>query len=113
MKINKNNAFQLWKKHYGDCQFAVDFHGNLMCRDSYGNENDTITYHGKKYKCGWNIHHILPLAHGGTSVKDNLICTNIYTNNAAEDKVTFWIDSYNYQVQRIPNTNRHTIVKLN
>ena len=50
---------------------------------------------------------------GGTNKKHNLICTNIYTNAEAEDKITYWIDDCLYQVQRIPGTREYQIVKLN
>ena len=68
---------------------------------------------GKIIYCGWNIHHILPLSCGGTNEKHNLICTNIYTNDEAEDKITYWIDDCLYQVQKVYGTREHQIVKLN
>ena len=37
MKICKSNALRLWDAYYGNVRFAEDFHGNLMCRDGYGN----------------------------------------------------------------------------
>ena len=49
----------------------------------------------------------------GTNAGSNLICTNIATNDAAEDKITFWIDESLYQVQRKYGTSEHEIVKLN
>ena len=39
MKICKSNALRLWDAYYGNVRFAEDFHGNLMCRDGYGNAN--------------------------------------------------------------------------
>lgn len=59
------------------------------------------------------IHHVLPVALGGTNAVSNLICTNIATNAAAEDKITFWIDDSLYQVKRIRGTHNHEIVELN
>lgn len=53
------------------------------------------------------------IACGGTNEKQNLICTNIYTNDMAEDKITYWIDDCLYQVRRIYGTREHEIVKLN
>ena len=112
MKICKANALRLWEENFGNTQFAEDFHGNLMYRDGYGNDEFCIyTYRGITC-CGWNIHHILPISCGGTNEKHNLICTNIYTNAEAEDKITYWIDDCLYQVQRISGTREYQIVKL-
>ncbi len=113
MKICKASALNLWDQHFGKVMFAEDFHGNLMCRDGYGNRNYTVNKYGKTIYCGWNIHHILPIACGGTNEKQNLICTNIYTNDEAEDKITFWIEGCLYQVQKVYGTSEHEIVKLN
>ena len=113
MKICKRNALGLWKENFGNALFAKDFHGNLMCRDGYGINDFCINRWGKVIYCGWNIHHILPLSCGGTNEKNNLICTNIYTNDKAEDKITFWIEDCLYQVQRIYGTREYHIVKLN
>ena len=112
MKICRANAFRLWHEHYGDVLYAEDFHGNLMCKNGYGDENYHVNYRGETIYCGWNLHHILPTAHGGTNEKHNLICTNIYTNREAEDKITYWIDDCLYQVQRISGTPEYQIVKL-
>ena len=113
MKINKKNAFLLWEEYFGNQQYAEDFHGNLMCRDGYGNPDYYIFYYGKKIYCGWNIHHILPVAKGGSNRKNNLICTNIYTNEMADDKTTYWIDDSLYQVQHIWGEEGYGIFKLN
>ena len=113
MKIYKATALRLWKECYGNKQFVEDFHGNLMCREGYGNEMFYVNSWGKKIYCGWNIHHILPLSCGGTNEKYNLICTNIYTNAETEDRITYWIDNCLYQVQRIYGTRKYRIVKLN
>lgn len=101
VRINKKNALRLWKEAYGDVRFAEDFHGYLMCRDGYGISDFFIIEDGKKIYCGWNIHHILPKASGGTNAIKNLICTNIATNDEAADKITFWIEDCLYQVKRI------------
>ncbi len=113
MKINRQSAIRLWEERYGDKQFADDFHGYLMCKYGYGNSNFYIIDRGKKIYCGWNIHHILPIANGGTNAKENLICTNIETNNEAEDKITYWIDDSLYQVKRISGTYKYGIYKIN
>ena len=113
MKICKTNALRLWDEQFGNVRFAEDFHGNLMCRDAYGDEEFCVNHWGKVIYCGWNIHHILPISCGGTNEKHNLICTNTCTNDEAEDKITYWIDDCLYQVQRISGTREYQIVKLN
>ena len=57
MKINKYNALRFWEECYGSKQYAEDFHGNLMCKDGYGNNNFSVNYYGQEIYCGWNIHH--------------------------------------------------------
>lgn len=112
MKINRTNAMQLWYDYYGDVEFANDFHGNIMYRFAYGDPNYYFVDNGEKIYCGWNIHHILPKAHGGTNSYDNLICTNILTNEAAADKTTYWIDDSRYQVKKIPSSHAYKIVGI-
>ncbi len=112
MKICKATALRLWEESFGDVMFAEDFHGNLMCRDGYGKRNYISNKYGKPIHCGWNIHHILPISYGGTNERHNLICTNIHTNDEADDKITFWIDNCLYQVQKVYGTSKYTIIKL-
>ena len=69
MKICRKNALRLWEEYFGNSEFAEDFHGNLMCRDGYGDANFSIYRFGERIYCGWNIHHILPLSCGGTNEK--------------------------------------------
>ena len=113
MKISRSSALRLWAQRYGDAKFAEDFHGNLMYRDAYGDDERFVVVHGTRIGCGWNIHHILPAALGGTNAVSNLVCTNIATNAAAENKITFWIDDFLYQVKRIRGSHNHKIVKQN
>ena len=112
MKINRTNALQLWEECFGDVEFAEDFHGNLMCRSAYGDADYFVRRRGRDIYCGWNLHHILPKNHGGTNAVENLICTNILTNESAADKITYWIDDSLYQVQRVFGSNAHQIVRL-
>ena len=112
MKINKYNALRFWEECYGSKQYAEDFHGNLMCKDGYGNNNFSVNYYGQEIYCGWNIHHILPSACGGTNAKSNLLCTNIATNEEAGDRITFWIGESLYQVKRIYGTRDHEIISI-
>ncbi len=111
MKINRKNAMRLWKICYGNSRYAEDFHGNLMCKDGYGDSDYYVYDNGKRIYCGWNLHHILPKAAGGTNAVDNLLCTNIATNEEAADKITFWIDDCLYQVKR--TEYGHDIFRLN
>lgn len=100
MRINRENAMKLWERDYGMRYYAEDFHGYLMCKDGYGNPDYYSYVNGRRIYCGWNIHHILPKAHGGNNHESNLVCTNIVTNEEASDKITFWIDDSLYQVRR-------------
>lgn len=129
MKISKATALRLWDERYGDTLWVEDFDGGLMYRDAYNDrEVSAVRTIGNRYAlntqlilglfdnqkiyCGWNLHHILPKANGGTNAKDNLLCTNIITNDEAEDKTTFWIDDRNYQVQWNKQTGLHEICLL-
>lgn len=114
MKINKETALRLWMEHYGFASYARDFHGNLMCRDAYGETHRFyLGPRGERLDYSWNIHHILPVARGGSDEKHNLICTHTATNEAAGDKITYRIDDSLYQVRRIRGTREYEIVKLN
>ena len=113
MKLSRSNALRLWEQCYGDVKFAEDFHGYLMYRDAYGDNEYFVVNHGVRIYCGWNLNHILPAALGGTNAISNLICTNMATNTAAGAKITFWIDDCLYQVKRICGTHNHEIVELN
>jgi len=112
MKITRENAMYLWNRCFGCAKFAEDFDGGLMYREAYGDEDYFIRRCGEKIYCGWNIHHILPVARGGTNAENNLLCANIITNKAAGDKITYWIDGSLYQVKKVSGTGRHKIVKL-
>lgn len=112
MKINRVNALQIWQNCFADNEYATDFHGNLMCRSAYGDSNHYIVTGGNKVYCGWNIHHVLPKTHGGTNASDNLICTNILTNEQAADKTTYWIDDSLYQVRKISGAHEYEIVRI-
>ena len=112
MKLSRNAAMRLWEQCFGDERFAKDFHGNLMCRDAYGDRDAYIVENGQEIYCGWNLHHILPKALGGSDAFSNLLCTNIITNDETEDKVTFWVDDNLYQVQKIRGQHEYDIVRL-
>lgn len=129
MKIGKATALQFWDERYGSRKWVEDFDGGLMYRDAYNNRevwavrtfgnqyalstNGYFVSDNQKIYCGWNLHHILPKANGGTNTKDNLICTNMITNDEAEDKTTFWINDRNYQVQWNKQTGLREIFRLN
>ena len=111
MKICRKNALKLWEMCYGSAVYAEDFHGNLMCRDGYGNPDFYIYENGERIYCGWNLHHILPKACGGSNAIGNLLCTNIATNEEAGDRITFWIEDSLYQVWKSEDSN-YRIVEL-
>src|SRR5574344_1237556 len=109
MKITKKMALALWDETFGDCEVAQDFSGRWMVKDAYGvrdaeeelsdftnRQNDVGTY----VNVGWDIHHILPVAKGGTSVPENLLCVAIETNEEAGDKTTFWANESLFQIRR-------------
>ncbi len=100
MKISRKIAQKLWIEAYGNKKLVKDFSGNYMYYDAYGNQNYTRTIKGQSIKCGWNIDHILAKSKGGQTVKSNLACTNISTNQAKADKNTFWINGTKYQVKK-------------
>ena len=112
MQIKRKNAMKLWYRHFGNRDYAEDFAGGLMYREAYGNPDYYEFRGGQRIYCGWSIHHILPKACGGTDAMDNLACTNIITNELAEDKVSFWIDGHLYQVQKIRFSKSHQIVLI-
>ena len=112
MKINRETAYKVWESKYGYVDYANDFHGNYMCKKAFGKRNYYEIIGGRKVYCGWNIHHILPKACGGTNRFTNLTCTNIITNDLAEDKITFAIDDNIYQVRRIIGTRDHKLVRI-
>ena len=112
MKISKKNALELWEAMFGSSDYAEDFDGGLMYKYAYG-DSDYFEYRsGHKVYCGWNIHHILPKACGGSNDISNLLCTNIITNEIAGDKVSYWIDDRLYQVQKIKGTHTYQIVRV-
>lgn len=100
MNINKKSALKFWDETYGEKAYIVkDFHGNYMCRDAYADKDFQVDIKGKKVNCGWNIHHMKPKSQGGKNAKENLICTNITTNEKAGNKTTYWIDDKLYQIK--------------
>ena len=112
MKTSRATAMQVWSAFYGDALYAEDFDGGLMYRDAYGDRAYYIFDCGQKIYCGWNLHHILPKSCGGTNIRENLVCTNIITNDAAGNKITFWIEQSLYQVKRNKKSGKYSIVKI-
>ena len=113
MKISKENAYELWESMFGNSEYAKDFDGGLMYKYAYGDSNYYELRGGYKVYCGWNIHHILPKACGGSNSIDNLTCTNIITNEQAGDKVSYWIEDRFYQVKKIKGKHAYQICRAN
>ena len=113
MKLNKETAFKVWEYEHGCAEYAEDFAGNYMCKNAFGKRNYYEKNNGTKIYCGWNLHHILPKACGGSNKFVNLTCTNIITNDLAQDKTTFNIDDCIYQVKKTFGHREHEIFKLN
>lgn len=112
MKITRNNAMALWEEFFGNSDYAEDFDGGLMYKYAYG-QNDYYEFRGgQRIYCGWNIHHILPKACGGDDSKGNLVCTNILTNEAAGDKISYWIEDKLYQVKKIKGSHQYAIYQI-
>ena len=112
MKISKKEAYELWEATYGSKEYAKDFDGRLMYKHAYGDPNYYEYHDDQKVYCGWNIHHILPRACGGCNTRENLICTNIITNELAADKTSYWIDGHLYQVKKIKGTHEYEIERI-
>ena len=112
MKINRKNAFRLWEERYGKKTVVKDFHGNWMYKEGYGNPHYRVRRFGKLVYGGWNLHHILPASCGGTNEETNLICTNIRTNQAAQNKITYWVDNSLYQVKHGEKKGSYEIKRL-
>ena len=113
MKVTKELAMQIWQNHYGFKEYAYDFDGGLMYKGAYGDSDYFVNDNGDKIYCGWNLHHILPKAKGGKTNIDNLVCTNIITNDEAGDKITYWINGSLYQVKKKKGTSKYQIVCVN
>ncbi|EGV00377.1 hypothetical protein MCSF7_00206 [Mycoplasmopsis columbina SF7] len=96
MQINRDKALALWEKHYGYRTEAKDFAGRIMYKNAYGNQDSDY---------GWNIHHIFPVAKGGTNIEHNLVCANIETNWEAGDKINFWANGRLFSVQKVEAIN--------
>ena len=100
MKINRNTAYAIWQEEFGNVKWATDFAGRVMYFDDFGDRKIYRPYKGRYIYTGWNLHHILPKANGGTNAKFNLTCTNIITNEEAGDRTTFVIGDTMYQVRK-------------
>ena len=85
---------------YGDERFAEDFHGYLMCKDGYGNP-DFFVYEGnERIYCGWNLHHILPKALGGTNAISNLIFWSGNKGRGTNEGALAFVKRMNYYLSK-------------
>ncbi len=101
MRLSKETAQHIWKEKYGNKKLVKDFSGKYMYYDAYGDRNYSRNINGAKTYCGWNIDHILAKSKGGQTVKSNLACTNISTNQAKANKNTYWLNGIKYQVKKM------------
>ena len=112
MKINRKTALVIWEREFGNAIWATDFAGRIMYFEDFGDRDVYRWYNGRYIYTGWNLHHILPKANGGTNAKTNLTCTNIMTNDEAGNRTTFIIDDVIYQVKRNPGELGHYISEI-
>ncbi len=104
MDINEANAKQLWRDRYGNEDNVKDFTGRWMYFDDYGKQEKLRKSQGGEMRdYGWNIHHMLPEAKGGTDDKNNLEIVHWETNAEASDKTSYTIDGVAYEVRRHSN----------
>ena len=110
MKNKTKKAQKVWQEEYGNQKLVKDFSGRYMYFDAYNNRNYTHIINGKLEYCGWNIDHILPISKGGKSVKENLQCVNILTNDEKSNKTTSKIAEKYFQV--LKTRNKYTMRQI-
>ncbi len=64
--MKKEDALVVWKREFGDVDFAHDFSGKKIKRADYQIENQV----------GWVVSYIMPLNKGGKDTPDNMIILN-------------------------------------
>lgn len=102
MNINEENAKELWRSRYGAEDNIQDFTGKWMYYYDYGKQNELRnSKDGKRRDYGWNIHHMLPEAKGGTNNKKNLEIVHWETNSSASDKTVYTINGVIYEVRKL------------
>ncbi len=103
MKITEKIAKELFKEKYPS-GIGYDFRGRKMILENYNMKNMNDNF---------NIDHILPVSKGGKTIKENLECTNIITNEIKGDKTTWEDNGITFQVKRVKgNKDAHIVVKL-
>jgi hypothetical protein len=96
MDVNEQNSKKLWKEKYGEKLQVKDMFGNVMIFDNY-NKRDA--------KGAWNIHHIKPIARGGSNEKKNLLIISIDSHDEINGRFpSFKIKGVVYDTVK----NRHT-----
>jgi len=70
MEISTFKAQHLWRKTFGECQYANDFVGRLIDYDEYNN-------YSSKY--GWTVMPLIPEKKGGDNHSYNLVCCHLDT----------------------------------
>ena len=96
MNLDSNKE---WENQFGSKTKAYDFEEREIHKGDYGNSNSAY---------GWDFDHILPEAHGGTTVATNIQIANIKTNREKADRTTFISENgKTYQVRRRARTPKN------
>lgn len=80
--INKEKAFEIWKKEFGDVPYAKDKAGAWIVKDKYG-DTTPLGY-------GWEIDHKVPESHGGSDSDINLRPLQWENNRSKSDNYPYW-----------------------
>lgn len=112
MDINRETAMSLWNEQFGKATKVKDFAEREIAKGAYNDRNS---------KFGWNVDHILPQSQGGKSVKSNLICCHILTNDEKADKFPCFVANgikfeivkaeNHYEIQRADSKTKNVISK--
>lgn len=112
MDINRETAMSLWNEQFGKATKVKDFAEREIAKGAYNDRNS---------KFGWNVDHILPQSQGGKSVKSNLICCHVLTNDDKADKFPCFVANdikfeivkteNHYEIQKADSKTKNVISK--
>lgn len=95
MDINRETAMSLWNEQFGNVTKVKDFAEREIAKGAYNDRNS---------KFGWNVDHILPQSQGGKTVKNNLICCHILTNDEKADKFPCFVaNNVKFEIVKVEN----------